>query len=93
MKRSPSRGGFTVPTARSGSSVGFFATFGYDAELLSRDQIDEKALVNLRGVVRNELCHLNGHSYQNLNRQPTFSLGILLEGAQPIFGRESKWYM
>ena len=36
-------------------------------ELLSRDQIDEKALVSLRGVVRTSPVALNGRSYQNLD--------------------------
>ena len=35
-------------------------------ELLSQDQIDEKALVNLRGVVRTTHVTLNGHTFQNL---------------------------
>ncbi|MGB7494594.1 MAG: hypothetical protein WBW05_09330, partial [Candidatus Acidiferrum sp.] len=39
---------------------------GYDTELLTRDQVDEKALLNLRGVVRTTFTNLNGHSYQNL---------------------------
>jgi len=34
--------------------------------LLSRDQVDEKALRNLRGVVRTSFTNLNGRSYQNL---------------------------
>ena len=41
--------------------------FGYDPELLTRDQVDEKALLNLRGVVRTSFTNLNGHSYQNLD--------------------------
>jgi hypothetical protein len=45
----------------------FLHDFGYDTELLNRDQIDEKALVNLRGVVRTSFIQLNGHSYQNLD--------------------------
>lgn len=45
----------------------FLRDFGYDTELLTRDQIDEKALVNLRGVVRTTFTNLNGHSYQNLD--------------------------
>jgi hypothetical protein len=44
----------------------FLRDFGYDTELLSRDQIDEKALRNLRGIVRTSFTNLNGHSYQNL---------------------------
>ena len=30
----------------------FLRDFGYDSDLLSQDQVDEKALLNLRGVVR-----------------------------------------
>ena len=30
----------------------FLRDFGYDTELLSHDQVDEKSLLNLRGVVR-----------------------------------------
>ena len=45
----------------------FLRDFGYDPELLTRDQVDEKALLNLRGVVRTSYTNLNGHSYQNLD--------------------------
>jgi hypothetical protein len=45
----------------------FLHDFGYDPDLLSRDQIDEKELLNLRGVVRTAVTKLNGHSYQNLD--------------------------
>jgi hypothetical protein len=45
----------------------FLRDFGYDTELLSRDQVDEKSLVNLRGVVRISHTTLNGRSYQNLD--------------------------
>jgi len=45
----------------------FLRDFGYDMELLSRDQIDEKALVGLRGVVRTSHTAVNGRSYQNLD--------------------------
>ena len=45
----------------------FLRDFGYDTELLNRDQVDEKALRNLRGVVRTSFTNLNGHSYQNLD--------------------------
>ena len=44
----------------------FLRDFGYDAELLGRDQVDEKALLNLRGVVRTSPVTFNGRSYQNL---------------------------
>ena len=44
----------------------FLRDFGYDTQLLSRDQVDEKALRSLRGVVRTSFTNLNGRSYQNL---------------------------
>ena len=45
----------------------FLRDFGYDPDLFSRDQIDEKALLNLRGVVRTTIAKSNGHAYQNLD--------------------------
>jgi hypothetical protein len=44
----------------------FLRDFGYDLDLLSRDQVDEKALLGLRGVVRTFHVTLNGRSFQNL---------------------------
>jgi len=44
----------------------FLRDFGYDSELLSRDQVDEKSLLNLQGVVRTSRTTLNGRAYQNL---------------------------
>ena len=41
----------------------FLRDFGYDSDLLSRDQVDEKALLNLRGVVRTTHITLNGRSF------------------------------
>jgi hypothetical protein len=45
----------------------FLRDFGYDAQLLKDDQVDEKALANLRGVVRTSCTTMNGRSYQNLD--------------------------
>ena len=45
----------------------FLRDFGYDAQLLKDDQVDEKALFNLRGVIRTSYTTFNGRSYQNLN--------------------------
>jgi hypothetical protein len=45
----------------------FLRDFGYDADLLHRDQVDEKALLNLRGVVRTSHKIVNGRYYQNLD--------------------------
>jgi len=44
----------------------FLRDFGYDVQLLKDDQVDERALSNLRGVVRTSYTTLNGRSYQNL---------------------------
>ena len=45
----------------------FLRNFAYDADLLNRDQVDEKALANLRGVVGTSRKIVHGHSYQNLD--------------------------
>jgi hypothetical protein len=44
----------------------FLRDFGYDQELLSEDQVDEKALSNLRGVLRTTHVTRNGRAFQNL---------------------------
>ena len=44
----------------------FLRDFGYDTELLSQDQMDEKALINLRGIVRTTFKTVNGQTFQNL---------------------------
>ena len=43
----------------------FLRDFGYDTELLGRDEVDEKALLGLRGVVRVSRTTLNGRSFLN----------------------------
>jgi hypothetical protein len=55
----------------------FLRDFGYDAQLLKDDQVDEKALANLRGVVRTSYSTLNGRSYQKLGTDK--SRGYCLE--------------
>ena len=44
----------------------FLREFGYDHALLSQDDVDEKALVGLRGVVRLSHTAFNGRSFLNL---------------------------
>src|SRR5215470_20165463 len=45
----------------------FLRDFGYDGDLLDRDELDERALVGLRGVVRISHTHnLTGQSFLNL---------------------------
>jgi hypothetical protein len=45
----------------------FLRDFGYDAEHLGRDEIDDKSLVGLRGVVKISHVVLNGTSLLNLD--------------------------
>ena len=45
----------------------FLRDFRYDTDLLGRDEVDEKALIGLRGVVRISHTVLNGHNYLNLS--------------------------
>ncbi len=44
----------------------FLRDFGYDSDLFGRDEVDEKALLGLRGVVRVSRTVLNGRSFLNL---------------------------
>ena len=44
----------------------FLRDFGYDLELLGRDEIDDNAVVNLRGVGKLLHSDVNGRSYLNL---------------------------
>jgi hypothetical protein len=45
----------------------FLRDFGYDSELLGRDEIDEKTLVGLRGVVKISHTVVNGATLLNLD--------------------------
>ena len=44
----------------------FLRDFGYDTDLLGQDEIDEKRLVGLRGVVKIGHVVINGTSFVNL---------------------------
>lgn len=45
----------------------FLRDFGYDPDLMGRDEVDEKALLGLRGILRISRTTLNGRSYLNLD--------------------------
>jgi hypothetical protein len=45
----------------------FLRDFGYDAEMLSRDELDEKRIIGLMGVVKVSHTTLNGRTYLNLD--------------------------
>jgi hypothetical protein len=44
----------------------FLRDFGYDIDLFSRDEVEEKALLGLSGVIRTSRATLNGRSFLNL---------------------------
>jgi hypothetical protein len=44
----------------------FLRDFGYDHELFARDEVDEKALLGLTGVVKTSRTTLHGRSFLNL---------------------------
>ena len=44
----------------------FLRDFGYDPELMGKDEVDEKALFGLQGIVRISHTTLNGHTFLNL---------------------------
>jgi hypothetical protein len=45
----------------------FLRDFGYDTELLGRDEIDDKAVVGLQGAVRTSRITFSGRSFLNLD--------------------------
>jgi hypothetical protein len=45
----------------------FLRDFGYDAESLGRDELDEKRLVGLKGVIKASHTTVNGRTYLNLD--------------------------
>jgi hypothetical protein len=44
----------------------FLKDFGYDPDLLGRDDIDEKAVIGLKGIVRLSYLELNGRVFPSL---------------------------
>ena len=65
----------------------FLRDFGYDTELLDRDELDEKLLVKLQGVIKISHRVVNGTSLLNLDglapaaQWEELSAGIPAEGA------------
>jgi hypothetical protein len=45
----------------------FLRDFGYDRDLMGRDEVDEKALRGLKGIVRISHTTLNGRTFLNLS--------------------------
>jgi len=44
----------------------FLRDFGYDSNMMGKDEVDEKALLGLRGIVRISHTTLNGRCFLNL---------------------------
>jgi hypothetical protein len=61
----------------------FLRDFGYDTELLGRDEIDDKTLVGLRGVVKISHTVLNGTFLLNLDGFAPASQWEELSSASP----------
>jgi hypothetical protein len=45
----------------------FLKDFGYDTELMGKDELDEKALIGLRGIVKVSHIVMNGDDYLNFD--------------------------
>ena len=45
----------------------FLRDFGYDTDLLGRDEVDERMLLGLRGIIRTSRRTLAGRSFLNLD--------------------------
>ena len=45
----------------------FLRDFGYDSDLFTRDEVDEKALLGLTGIVKTSRTASNGRSFLNLD--------------------------
>ena len=61
----------------------FLRDFGYDTELLDQDEIDEKSLVGLRGVINISHAIVNGTCLLNLDGFAPAAQWKQLSGASP----------
>jgi hypothetical protein len=67
----------------------FLRDFGYDPDLMGRDEVDEKALLGLRGIVRISRTILNGRCFLNLDGfAPAGDWGEI-EPARLVTGQEA----
>jgi len=65
----------------------FLRDFGYDPDQLDRDEIDEKSLLGLRGVVKISHSVVNGRTFLNLD---AFAPAAAWDGIGPSVPAESK---
>src|SRR5207244_13541481 len=65
----------------------FLRDFGYDTEMLGRDEVDEKALVGLRGVVKIRSTTVHGTSLIKLDGlAPARNWEALYEALHAVYG-------
>jgi hypothetical protein len=62
----------------------FLRDFAYDSELLGRDEIDEKSLIGLRGIVKISHTIVNGTSLLNLDAFAPAVQWEQLSSASPV---------
>jgi hypothetical protein len=67
----------------------FLRDFGYDPDLMGRDEVDEKALLGLRGIVRISRTILNGRCFLNLDGFAPVGDWEEIEPARPVTGQET----
>ena len=67
----------------------FLHDFGYDSDLLDRDEVDEKALIGLQGILKISRTSVNGRSFLNLAAFAQAGKWEELCQAQPSPGGES----
>jgi hypothetical protein len=68
----------------------FLRDFSYDTELLGRDEIDEKSLIGLRGVVKISHAVVNGTALLNLDGFAPASQWEELSSASPATATRSE---
>ena len=61
----------------------FLRDFGYDAEMLGRDELDDKHIVGLIGVVKISHTTVNGRSYLNLDAFAAAGQWDQVDGMRP----------
>ena len=61
----------------------FVRDFGYDPELLARDEVEEKGLIGLRGVVKLSHTVVNGRTLANLDAFAPASACVSISSPAP----------
>ena len=70
----------------------FLRDFGYDPELLGRDEVEEKGLIGLRGVVKLSHTVVNGRTLVNLDAfAPAGAWESISSPAPPPMRSELAW--